>query len=218
MCAGQQRDVLRLQEALASAQTASMATTQQGDAEHLAGSATVSDMCPQGTDQAMPEQPAAQARKVGSETTEISQQSAGTEDSHPVAAAAAPDLWCPQAPASLGHGTVEHRPGKGKSRPPFVRDMLTRQAAKVKRSMRAREQRRLQVAQAATSSAAESSGHACAAAAAAAAVRRAQGKRSLGKGRPLAIGTFLPKQQAAARCRQPSQKQMHGVTDGAHMS
>ena len=217
MCAGQQRDVLRLQEALASAQTASMATTQQGDAEHLAGSATVSDMCPQGTDQAMPEQPAAQARKVGSETTEISQQSAGTEDSHPVAAAAAPDLWCPEAPASLGHGTVEHRPGKGKSRPPFVRDMLTRQAAKVKRSMRAREQRRLQVAQAATSSAAESSGHACAAAAAAA-VRRAQGKRSLGKGRPLAIGTFLPKQQAAARCRQPSQKQMHGVTDGAHMS
>ena len=203
----------QLWKALAYAQPASKSTSQQGHAEHLAGSGSMPGMCPQRKDQATPENPAAQ---VGSGTTEMSQQSAEMEDAHAMAAMA-PDLQCHEALGSLGQETGVHRPGKGKSRPPFVHQMLSRQAVTAKRSMRAREQCRPQAGQGATSSTAESSGHAHTAAAAAAAAWRARGKRALGKGKsqtPM-TGPSLSKQRAAAEGRQPSQKETQGVTDCA---
>ena len=212
MCVGQQRDVLSLQQALASAQPASMATTKQGHAEHLAGPATKSGMGPQRTDQAMPDQPAAQACAVAPHSAEMSQHSAGMEESCQ-AAAVASDLQCHEALGGLGREPGEHpRPGKGKSRPPFMREMLSRQAAEAERRASARKRRRPQAAQGAAT--ADSSGDAGAASAAA---RWARGKRPLGRdtSRPPMAGAPPSKQAPAAQGRQRSQKQRHGMTDCA---
>ncbi len=200
MCVGQQRDVLSLQEALAPKQPASTPDTQQRVAEHLAGPATMPGASLQHTNKAV----------LGS--TVMSQHSAWMEDSRPVPAAAS-DLLCHEALESLGQETAAHRPGKGKSRPPFMRELLSRQAAKAKRRVCAREQRRTQAAQGAASTA-DSSGDADGAGAIA---RRVRGERPSGKGRsrPPMAGASLPKQAPAAQGRQRSQRQGHGVADRA---
>lgn len=61
LCVGQHEDVLSLREALVTAQPASAAVDQQRLAEDLAGSAFMPGMCPQRTDQATPDSPAALA-------------------------------------------------------------------------------------------------------------------------------------------------------------
>ena len=198
MCVGQQRDVLSLQEALTPKQPASAPDTQQRVAGHLAGPATLPGASVQHTNKGV------------SGSTVMSQHSAGMEDSRPVRAAAS-DLLCHEARESPKQETAVHGPGKGKSRPPFMRELLSRQAAKAKRRVSARKQRRTQAAQGAASTA-DSSGDADAAGAVA---RRAHGKwpSRKGKSRPPIAGASPPKQAPGAQGRQRSQKQTHGVTD-----
>ena len=200
MCVGQQRDVRSLQRALASAQPASTHETQQRAAGHMAGPATMPGASTQHTNKAL------------SGSTVMSQHSAGMEVSRP-APAAASDLLCHEALTSLTQETGVHRPGKGKSRPPFIRDMLSRQAVKAKRRVRACKQSRTGTAQGAASTT-NSTGDAGAAEAAAG---RARGKwpSAKGKSRPLMAGASRPEQAPAAQRRQRSQKQRRGVTDRA---
>ena len=144
----------------------------------------------------LPEQPAAAARKEGPYMEELSQPTTTVEQFFPAAATAA-GLWCHEALARQGTGAEKHRPGKGKSRPPYAPDIPIRQTAVRKGRGCARKQRRPQAAQEAVSTAG-SSGDAAVVGAASPGMR---GGRALGKGK-----SRPPGQHRAAMNRQPAHK------------
>ena len=146
----------------------------------------------------LPEQPAAKACGVGPDMDEVLQLM--TAQTHSFLVATLPELQC----SSQGNITQMHRPGQGKTRPPRILDILSRQAAEAKKRMLMHEQHRPQVAHEAAP-VADSPGDTAAVGVAksGACAKRVVRRR---KRRPPTAGPSPHKQHAAAGGRQPSRK------------